>query len=157
MIIEDYSGCNLFQFIKRKSDASNKIIDVIRKLERQAGVKVKILQCNGASEFIGQETSLGIYCHKKGIEIHHSSPCCPQENDVAERGNYTRWNTTQVIHLAAGLPANFWKFAKRMAVKLISMTVKEGEKITPLEKLYERKPSMDLIRTFGCHTFTHIL
>ena len=36
------------------------------------------------------------------------------------------------------------------------MTVKEGEKITPLEKLYERKPSLDLIRTFGCHAFAHI-
>ena len=89
LIIEDYSGCNLSQFIKRKSDAGNKIIDVIQKLERQAGVKVKILQCDGASEFIGQETSLGIYCHKKGIEIHCSSPCCPQENGIAERGNYT--------------------------------------------------------------------
>ena len=36
------------------------------------------------------------------------------------------------------------------------MIMKEGEKITPLEKLYERKPSMDLIRTFGCHVFTHV-
>ena len=52
-IIEDYSGCNLSQFIKRKSDASNKIIDVIQKLKRQAGVKIKILQCDGAFEFIG--------------------------------------------------------------------------------------------------------
>ena len=43
-----------------------------------------------------------------------------------------------------------------MAAKLISMIVKEGEKIIPLEKLYERKPSMDLIRTFGCHAFTYI-
>ena len=51
-IIEDYSGCDLFQFIKRKFDAGNKIIDVIWKLERQAGVKVKILQCDGAFEFI---------------------------------------------------------------------------------------------------------
>ena len=76
-IIEDYSGCDLSQFIKRKSDAGNKIIDVIWKLERQAGVKVKILQCDGASEFIGQETSLGKYCCKKEIEIHCSSSCCP--------------------------------------------------------------------------------
>ena len=36
------------------------------------------------------------------------------------------------------------------------MTVKEGEKITSFEKLYERKPSIDLIRTFSCHTFTHV-
>ena len=43
-----------------------------------------------------------------------------------------------------------------MAAKLISITVKEDKKITSLEKLYERKPSMDLIKTFGCHAFTHI-
>ena len=61
-----------------------------------------------------------------------------------------------MICLAAELPTNFWEFAERMATKLISMTVKEGEKIISLEKLYERKPSMDLIRTFGCHAFTHV-
>ena len=61
-----------------------------------------------------------------------------------------------MICLVAGLPANFWEFAERMAAKLISMTVKEGEKIIPFEKLYKRKPSMDLIRIFGCHAFTHV-
>ena len=89
LIIENYSSCNLSQFIKRKSDAGNKIINVIQKLERQVGVKVKILQCDGAFEFIEQKTSFSKYCCKKGIEIHHFSPCCPQENGVAERGNYT--------------------------------------------------------------------
>ena len=43
LIIENYSGCDLSQFIKRKSNAGNKIIDVIQKLKRQVGVKVKIL------------------------------------------------------------------------------------------------------------------
>ena len=34
--------------------------------------------------------------------------------------------------------------------------VKEGQEITPFEKLYETKPSMNLIQTFGCHAFAHI-
>ena len=84
-------------------------------MERQVGVKVKILQCNEASEFIEQETSFSKYCHKKEIEIHCSSPCCFQKNGVAERGNYTQWSIAQAIHLVVGLPTNFWKFAERMA------------------------------------------
>ena len=34
--------------------------------------------------------------------------------------------------------------------------VKERQEITPFEKLYEIKPSMNLIWTFGCHAFAYI-
>ena len=108
-------------------------------MERQAGVKVKILQCDGASEFIDKNLSQYILSQERNRNPHFS-PCCPQENGVAERGNYIQWSTAQVIHLAAELPANFWKFVERMAAKLISMTVKEGEKITPLENCMRENP-----------------
>ena len=75
---------------------------------------------------------------------------------MAEKGKETRWNTAQAMRLAARLPPKFWEFAERMASKLISLMVKEGQEITPFEKLYETKPSMNLIRTFGCHAFAHI-
>ena len=68
-IIEDYSGADLSHFIKKKSHTGRTIINVIQKLERQADVKVKIVQCNGASEFIGKNTDLGRFCKNKGIEI----------------------------------------------------------------------------------------
>ena len=75
---------------------------------------------------------------------------------MTEKGNETRWNTAQAMRLAAHLPPKFWEFAERMASKLISLIVKEGQEITPFEKLYEIKPSMNLIRTFGCHAFAYI-
>ena len=68
-IIEDYSGADLSRFIKKKSHAGRTIINVIQKLERQADVKVKIVQCDGASEFIGKNTDLGRFCRNKEIEI----------------------------------------------------------------------------------------
>ena len=155
-IIEDYSGADLSHFIKKKSCAGRTIINVIRKLERQADVKVKIVQCDGASEFIGKNTDLGKFCRNKRIEIWQSSPDCPEKNGMAEKGNETCWNTAQAMRLTACLLSKFWKFVEKMASKLISLMVKEGQKITPFEKLYETKPSMNLIQTFGCHTFTHI-
>ena len=68
-IIEDYSGADLSCFIKKKSCTGRTIINVIQKLERQADVKVKIVQYDGTSEFIGKNTDLGRFCRNKGIEI----------------------------------------------------------------------------------------
>ena len=50
----------------------------------------------------------------------------------------------------------FWEFAERLASMVISLCVKENETVTPFEKLFEKKPSIKLIRTFGCHSFAHI-
>ena len=36
------------------------------------------------------------------------------------------------------------------------MVVKQGQEISPYEKLYGVKPSMDLIYVFGCHVFAHV-
>ena len=71
---------------------------------------------------------------------------------MAKKGNKICWNTIQAAHL----PPKFWKFAKRMASKLISLMVKEEQKITSFEKLYETKSSMNLIWTFGYHAFAYI-
>ena len=50
----------------------------------------------------------------------------------------------------------FWKFAERMASKVILMVVKQEQEILPYEKLYGVKPSMDLICVFGCYAFAHV-
>ena len=119
-------------------------------------MKVKIVQCNGASEFIGNNTDFGRFCRNKGIEIQQFSPDCLEENSVAKKGNETHWNIAQAMRFAACLPLKFWKFTERMASKLISLMVKEEQEIIPFEKLYEIKPSMNLIQTFGCYAFAHI-
>ena len=116
----------------------------------------KIIQCDGASEFIGKNTDLGRYCAKKGIEIRKFSPSYPEENSVAEKTNETCWNCAQAICLTAQLPPNFWKFAERMASKVILMVIKQRQEISLYEKLYGVKPSMDLICVFGCHAFAHV-
>ena len=44
-VVEDYSK---IEFLKKKSDAGEVLINLIAKLQRQLDVKVKIIQCDGA-------------------------------------------------------------------------------------------------------------
>ena len=80
---------------------------MIWKLQRQVDVKVKIIQCNGASKFIDKNTDLERYCAKKRIEIRKFSSSCFEENSIVEKANETHWNCAQAICLAAWLPSNF--------------------------------------------------
>ena len=47
-VVEDYSKIDLFEFLKKKSNAGEVLINLIVKLQRQLNVKVKIIQCDGA-------------------------------------------------------------------------------------------------------------
>ena len=96
-VVEDYSKMDLSEFLKKKSDAGEVLINLIVKLQRQLDVKVKIIQCDGAREFVSPAMKIGQYCAEKGIHIRFSSRDDSAENGVAERANETRWNTAQVI------------------------------------------------------------
>ena len=45
---------------------------------------------------------------------------------------------------------------KNLQVSVSSYIVKEGEEISPFQKLYGCKPNIELICSFGCHAFVHI-
>ena len=88
-VVEDYSKMDLSEFLKKKSDAGEVLINLIAKLQRQLDVKVKIIQCDGAQEFVGPTTKIGQYCTEKGIHIRFSSRDDSTENGVAECANET--------------------------------------------------------------------
>ena len=89
-VVEDYSKMDLSEFLKKKSDAGEVLINLIAKLQRQLDVKVKIIQCNSAWEFVGPAMKIGQYCAEKGIHIRFSSRDDSAENGIAECANETR-------------------------------------------------------------------
>ena len=50
-----------------------------------------------------------------------------------------------MIRIHAGLPEQFWDYAEKLASVVSSYIVKEGEEISPFQKLYGRKPNIELI------------
>ena len=51
-LVEHVSGLDLAKYLSLKSNAGIVVRDAITMLERQANVTVKIIQCDGAKEFI---------------------------------------------------------------------------------------------------------
>ena len=88
-VVEDYSKMDLSEFLKKKSDVGEVLINLIAKLQRQLDVKVKIIQCDGAQEFVSPATKIRQYCTEKGIYIRFSSRDDFAENGVAEHANET--------------------------------------------------------------------
>ena len=54
------------------------------------------------------------------------------------------------------MPEQFWNYAEKLASVVSSYIVKEGEEISPFQKLYSHKPNIELIHPFGCYAFAHI-
>ena len=61
-----------------------------------------------------------------------------------------------MIWIHAGLLEQFWNYVEKLASVVSSYIVKEGEEISPFQKLYGCKPNIELICPFGCYAFTHI-
>ena len=68
-IIEHKSHHPLCSSLKLKNDAANDIIVAVAKLEQQCDTHVKIIQCDGAGEFIGKHGKLSKFCKEKGIHL----------------------------------------------------------------------------------------
>ena len=88
-VVENYSKMDLSKFLKKKSDAGEVLINLIAKLQKQLDVKIKIIQCNSAPEFVSPAMKIGQYCAEKGIHIRFFSRDDSAENGIVERTNET--------------------------------------------------------------------
>jgi len=122
----------------------------------QCGVKCKVIECDGAAEFVGSKSQFGIEAAKRGIIIRPSMPHCPEQNYTPESTHDVRGGITRTIRIAARLPKQFWAEANRFAAYCIAYTVKKGQTKTPFERLLAIKPSFKYMFAFGSHAFAFI-
>lgn len=142
--------------VKKKSDAAAKVIQFVNWIETQSGNSVKRIICDNAKEFT--EGKLKNFCEDKGISLEPSPPYRPQLNGKAERANRTIMESAKAMLLHSKLPKNFWSYALRAAIflqnRIISRTSAHGK--TPYELIFQRKPKMKNVRTFGCIAYVHV-
>ena len=74
-----------------------------------SGQKIKILRYDNGGEYVSNE--LLHICSQSGIQIQHSVPYTPQQNDVAERKNRSLKEMTTCMLESKKLDANFWEEA----------------------------------------------
>lgn len=141
--------------IKQKSEVPARIMNIIKRWERETGVKTKTLRSDRGGEYIG--ATLETWLRQEGINHEFSNPHEPEQNGNAERLNRTLGDMARTMLSASKLPKTFWNYAYLTAAYLHNRIPNSitGEK-TPYELFFNKKPQLDIIRTFGATAFVHI-
>ena len=150
VIVDDFTRYGWVYFLRRKSQAPERLKNFIRMVERQFAAKVATVRSDRGGEYLANR--LTTWFDKLGIHHHLSIPDTPQQNGVAERYNRTLQERGRSMLLAAGLPTHFWGHAVRYACWLsnrLPHTAVRDPGI-PYTALRGKAPNLAMAKVFGC-------
>jgi hypothetical protein len=142
---------SMFTFVSpihTKADVPERLKVWFDVIHNHHGRYPKYLRCDNGGEFISKrfETILG----DRGICLVTSAPYHPEENGEAERVNRTINDMARVMLNNSGLPFEFWSYAQQTAAYLHNRIPHSRiSPKTPIEILFDQKPTPDFIFPFG--------
>src|SRR5438876_1886160 len=152
VIVDDYSRYTWVKFLHSKDETSQVIIDHIKRVENEAGLKARILRTDNGTEF--KNSTMEEFCKEKGITHTFSAARTPQQNGVVERKNRTLIEAARTMLQAAKLPTYFWADAISTSCFTQNRTlITKLHRKTPYEIMMGRKPSLKFSHVFGCSCF----
>lgn len=123
--------------------------------EKSTGYKLLGLRDDKGGEYMS--LLFQQFCDDEGITRFHTTRNRPQQGGVAERTNRILDEGVVTLLTEAGLPRSFWAEALAALVHTVNRcptsTVTGG---TPYQLWYNRKPSVDHIRVWGCLAYVHV-
>ncbi|GJW50379.1 zinc finger, CCHC-type containing protein [Tanacetum coccineum] len=85
-----------------------------------------------------------------------TSPCTPQQNDVAERKNKALKEMGNSMLSYSGLSEGFWGEAMLTACYLLNRVPNKRNKTTPYELWYKKRPNLSYLRVWGCRVVVRL-
>lgn len=154
---DDFTGYGFIRFLKKKSEASRHIQDLVTMFETDTGGRscIIILRSDNGGEYMSKE--LIQWISSKGIVHQTSTAKTPEQNGVAERYNRTILESAKSMLYSSTLGTRFWAEASAAAVYLHNrVSCKAMLTMTPYEGWHGRKPDVSHLRIFGCDAYSHI-
>ena len=140
---------------QKKSKVCEKFTDLKALIENTSSQKIKILRSDNGREYVSNEL-LYIYSHS-GIQVQHSIPYTPQQNDLAERKNRSLKEMTTCMLESKKLATNLWveaMHAARYIQNRVPHSSMKGK--TPFEAYFRHKPDVSNLRVFGSTAWARI-
>ena len=118
----------------------------------QFELQIKSFQCDHGGEFDSKRFHQ--FCVSRGIILRFSCPQTSSQNDKSDRKIRSINNIIRTLLCYASLPPYFWPYALNTATYLINiLPSKLLGHLTPIHFLYQKTPSYDHLRVFGCLCF----
>ena len=108
-----------------------------RNWNNNGDTRVKIIQCDGAGEFIGKHGKLSKFCKEKGIHLQWSARSEHEQNAIAEKYNRTSQEGIRSNLHSGRCPDFFWPEAAEFFDLCYQSTVHGDAKISPMEALFK--------------------
>lgn len=116
--------------------------------------EIQTLQMDNAREY----EKLGrVVRAKYGAHPQFTNAYTPQQNGIAERRMRTLLEKIRVFLIDGNLPHQLWGECVTHACTLMNMTPSATiGNISSYEKWYQRQPSLEYLRVFGCAAYAHV-
>ncbi|KAJ9553092.1 hypothetical protein OSB04_017137 [Centaurea solstitialis] len=159
LFVDDCTRMTWTYFLTNKSEVFDKFSMFYNMIKTQFKRDIQILRSDNGGEFVN--TSMKVFCQKRGIIHQTSCSHTPEQNGVAERKNRILLEITRALLIESKVPRSFWPEALATATYLINrLPTKALDLKTPLQILSEftKLPSTLTLqpRIFGCSVFVHI-
>jgi hypothetical protein len=147
-VLDDYSRYSEVFCIEHKSDAADKLKEVIQRWENRLGSSIQAVRSDGGGEFIGK--NLRAFFADKGIQHQLTAPYSPEQNGKAERLNRTLQERARAMLYESGMEQELWAEAFATASYLRNLSPVSGLAKTPWELFHGVQPDISHLRIFGC-------
>ena len=156
-IVDDFSRSTWTHLLSVKSNAFDVIKGFIQMVERQFNKQIQIIRSDNAFE-LGSSNEAIKFFQDKGIIHQTSCVYSPQQNGVVERKHKHLLETSRALLFMSRLPLKFWGDCVLTATYLINrFPSKVLDNKSPYTVLYNKPPSFDHIKSFGCLCYASTL
>jgi hypothetical protein len=95
LIVDEVTNMMWSHFLRRKPEASRKVIEFVTELKTKDANMVKFIRCDN----LGENHALKQEIKKKGfnLQFEFTAPGTPQENGKVERAFATLWGRTRAM------------------------------------------------------------
>lgn len=152
---DEYSHYRHAFFIASKDQVAQLIIEYVKTVERQNGVRVKVLRTDNGSEFVNKTVSQ--FLKTQGVVHQTTVPYTPQQNGCVEREMRTVMDAVRAMLDSSGLDKSFWAEAANTAVHTLNVTgTSSVADKTPWELWTGESVDMSQFHSFGCTVYAHV-
>ena len=142
-------------FLKKKSEVCEKFSELKALIENASRLKIKILRSDTGGEYV---SNYFLYiCSQSGIQVQHSIPYNPQQNEVVERKNRSLKEMTTCMLESKKLAANLWDEDMHAVAYIQNRVPHSSMKLKTLFKAYfGHKSDVSNLRVFGSTAWAQI-